>query len=453
MFNRLIIKELEKWAKRKDRKPLILRGVRQVGKTTIISQFAEQYENYIYLNLELAEEKRIFEEFTDIETLVQRVFFVKNISLSKKSSTLLFIDEIQEIPSAFNTLRYFYEKFPQIHIIAAGSLLESLFLKENSFPVGRVDYLVLRPVSFPEFLNAIGENTALEQLQKIPAADFVHEKLLRLFHTYAVIGGMPEAVRNYCENKDFVELQRIYEALIAAYLDDVEKYASTSSQTQTFRLVIKSCFFEAGKRIKFEGFGKSNYRSREIGEALRTIEKAMLIQLIYPLTSSVLPLLADHKKSPRLHVVDSGMLSHFVGIQKELISSGNLHEVYQGTLIEHLIGQEILATQFNVLSALHFWVREKSSSSAEVDYIFPYEGKLIPIEVKSGTQGKLKSLHLYMETAPHQMAVRFFAGKQSIQKVEIGERKYYYLLNLPYYLASQLEQYLKWFEKEIAIEK
>ncbi len=449
MFKRSILVELEKWLAKADRKPLIIRGARQVGKTTMINQFAKRFEQYIYLNLELPNDRSPFEQFTDIDVLVQNLFFIQNKVLSKKGSTLIFIDEIQEVPEALNILRYFYESEPDIAIIAAGSMLETLFNKNISFPVGRVEYKVLRPASFPEFLDAIGESSALNYLETTPAPHFTHEKLLQLFHTYALIGGMPEIVNNYSINKDLTELQSVYESLIVAYIDDVEKYAATSSQVQYIRHAIRASFSQAGKRIKFEGFGNSSYRSRDMSEALRTLENALLIQLLYPSTDTKLPLLPDHKKSPRLQILDTGMLNYFAGIQKEILGTADLNKVYQGTMIEHLVGQELLASQYNALSSLNFWVREKTTSSAEVDFIWPFDGKLIPIEVKSGTEGKLKSLHLYMDLVPHEMAVRFYAGKIVISKAVTPGGKKYFLLNLPYYLASQTDHYLRWFQNRL----
>jgi len=365
MFNRLILTELELWADKSNRKPLVIRGARQVGKTTVVNQFASQFKQYIYLNLELPNDKQPFEQFSTIERLVQALFFIKNLSLTQKNSTLIFIDEIQEVPEALNMLRYFYESEPGIAVIAAGSMLETLFDKNISFPVGRVEYKVLRPVSFPEFLEAMGEKEAAQYLKQIPVISFTHAKLLQLFHTYALIGGMPEVIWNYSQNKDLTELSPIYDSMITAYIDDVEKYASTASQVQHIRHSIRASFSQAGKRIKFEGFGNSPYRSRDIGDALRTLEKALLIQLIYPCTDASLPLLPDYKKSPRLQVLDTGMLNYFVGIQKEILGTVDLNKVYQGTLIEHLVGQELLANQFKALSSLNFWVRKKYTSTAE----------------------------------------------------------------------------------------
>lgn len=445
MFKRQLLLELEKWRQNMPRKPLVIRGARQVGKTTLVNQFAAQYEQYIYINLELLEDKEPFEKFSSIENLINTLFFLNNKTLAKKSTTLIFIDEIQEVPKALNILRYFYELAPEISVIAAGSMLETLFDKNISFPIGRVEYKVIRPVSFPEFLSAIDETAALEQLIQVPLAAFAQTKLLNLFHTYALIGGMPEIVQHYATHKDLVTLGPIYDSLISGYIDDVEKYAKSNAQILHLRHCIQSSFAQAGKRIKFEGFGNSAYKSREMGESLRTLEKALLMQLVYPSTTATLPMVPDIKKSPRLQILDSGLLNYFVGIQKQIIGTDDLNSIYQGTLIEHLIGQELLAFQYNALSVLHFWVREKKESTAEVDYLFQYDGMIIPIEVKSGATGTLKSLHSYMDIAPHNFAIRFYAGPLNITNAITQKGKHYQMLNLPYYLGSQIEQYIAWF--------
>ena len=448
MFQRNIQQDLVQWLHSKPRKPMVLRGARQVGKTTAVHTFAKQFEQYLYFNLELAEDKEVFQGFRDIDTLLQALFFLRNKTQRKLDKTLLFIDEIQEMPEVMNILRYFYEQVPALAVIAAGSLLEILFNPKASFPVGRVEYRVIRPVSFPEFLGAMGEDASLQQLKQVPLADFAHEKLLRLFHTYALLGGMPEVVQHYAGSRDLATLAPVYESLIAAYLDDVEKYATHPSQIQYIRHAIRSVFTEAGHRIKFQGFGQSNYGSREMGEALRTLEKALLIHLVFPQTKATLPLLPDYRKSPRLQVLDTGIMNYSLGIQKEIIKTVDLDQVYQGTLIEHLVGQELLAVRSNVLSGLHFWVREKKTSQAEVDFLHPYEQQLIPLEVKSGAEGKLRSLHLFMELAPHTTAVRFYAGPLKITTAETPKGKRYQLLNLPYYLVSQLDAYLGWLKEQ-----
>jgi hypothetical protein len=448
MFQRNILGELKKWRGKENRKPLIIRGARQVGKTTVVRQFSASFKQFIYLNLELPADRKPFEEFSTMETLLQAVFFLKNVSMADRANTLIFIDEIQEVPDAVQQLRYFYEEAQDIPVIAAGSMLESLFNPDISFPVGRVEYLVIQPVSFTEFLGAMGETAALEQVQTVPAASFSHDTLLKLFRIYCLIGGMPEVVAHYATHKDLVALAPIYESLLVSYFDDVEKYANGGSSVEHLRHAIRASFAEAGKRIKFQHFGNSSYKSREMGEALRALEKALLIHLVYPQTSPVLPLAPDLGKSPRLHVLDTGMLNYFVGLQQEILGTTDLNSVYQGTVIEHIVGQELLARQYSALHGLAFWVRDKPTSAAEVDYLFRYKEKLIPIEVKSGATGTLRSLAMFMDMALHNIAVRLYAGEIMISTITTLGGKEVHLLNLPYYLVSQIEGYLDWLEKE-----
>src|SRR5687768_13625167 len=444
MFYRDALIQLRKWRQSEGRKPLIIRGARQVGKTTLVRQFSEEFRQFIYMNLELQEDRSPFAAFTSAESLLEAIFFLKNQSRQFQSDTLLFIDEIQAVPEALNVLRYLYEHAPGLAVIAAGSVLESLFNTDTQFPVGRVSYLVLRPVSFPEFLNALGEDAALEQLQHVPLRTFAHEKLMGLYRTYALIGGMPEIVSRYSRDRDLTSLSSVFDGLIASYLDDVEKYADSQTSAGHIRHVIRSSFGSAGKRIKFEGFGASAYKSREMGEALRIAEKAFLLNLIYPVTSTKLPVMPVLDRSPKLQLLDTGLLNYYVGIQKDIVGTKDLADVYQGTLIEHLTGQELIAFQYDALSSLHFWVREKTSSTAEVDFIFQFEGRLIPVEAKSGATGKLRSLHLYMNEAPHDLAIRFYSGMISMHEASTSGGKKYRLLNLPYYLVSQLKSYLEW---------
>jgi predicted AAA+ superfamily ATPase len=448
MYYRTIQHQLKIWSERRDRKPLILRGARQVGKTTSVNAFGETFKQYISLNLETSEDKTLFSASADIHNLVQTIFIAKKMQFAERSTTLLFIDEIQEVPEALNMLRYFYEVYPEIRVIAAGSLLETLFSKGRSFPVGRVEYIVMRPVSFPEFLGAIGQTMALEQLTNLPVNEFAHPVLLKLFHTYAIIGGMPEIIAKYAATKDFTALPPIYEELIRAYSDDAEKYGRNDTLIKVIRHCIRVSFTEAGKRIKFQHFGRSDYGSREVGEALRGLEKAFLLCLLYPTLEATLPIYPDLRKSPRLQVLDTGIMNYFLGIQGEIIGTDDLNKIHQGTIIEHLVGQELLAAQFNILSTLNFWTREKKTSTAEIDYVFPFESQLIPIEVKSGKDGTLKSLHQFMDDAPHDMAIRFYAGKFQLTHTSTPSGKTYRLLSLPYYLASQTEKYIAWLKTE-----
>lgn len=441
MFNREIIKDLMQWKASAYRKPLVLRGARQVGKTTVVNQFAVNFNQYIYLNLEIEEDKQIFRHRNSIHELIQALFFLKDKD-TNISDTLIFIDEIQEMPDAIASLRYFYEEYSQYYVIAAGSLLETVFDTSVSFPVGRVEYQFLYPFSFNEFLDATDEHQALKQLNKTPIPDFAHEKLLRLFHSYCLIGGMPEVVKRYVERSDLTQLASVYESLLLSYIDDVEKYARNTTQVQIMRHAITSCFREAGSRIKFNGFGASNYGSRDMGEALRTLEKAKLIYLIYPTTQTKFPFQPDLKKSPRLQVLDTGMVNFFAGIQKEVFSTSNLLDVYNGKIIEHIVCQELMAANKDLISKPLFWVRDKEGASAELDFLVRFEGKAIPVEVKSGKTGKLKSLIQYVEMSETPLAIRLYAGMFNESKVKTPQGKEFTLLSLPYYLAGRIKQYI-----------
>lgn len=403
--------------------------------------FGEAYAQFIHLNLERKEDAALFQHFPTFEKLVASIFFHKDKN-PQIEDTLIFIDEIQEVPEAINLLRYFYEDFPKYHVIAAGSLLEAI-LKENvTMPVGRVQFMVLRPLSFDEYLGAMGEEAALEQYRKTATDDFAHPKLLQLFHDYALVGGMPEIVSHYAENRNLTALTPIYESLLLAYMNDVEKYARNPGMVQVIRHVMKSMGAEAGNRIKFERFGQSNYGSREVGEAIRIMEKAMLLSLIYPCTSTTLPIFADKKKSPRLQLLDTGLLNYLAGIRKEVLGAQTLEHAFQGKLVEHIVGQELLAKQYSMISELHFWTRERKDSEAEIDFVQSDGARLIPIEVKSGTTGRLRSLHQFMESAPHETAVRFYSGTRSLDEVRTPSGKVFQLLSLPYYLAGRLSAYL-----------
>ncbi len=445
MLSRSIQDELIRWKARSDRKPLILRGARQVGKTTAVESFAKEFENYIYLNLELAKNRNIFHDDMDVQELFQAILIVKNVTL-QTGKTLIFIDEIQNSPVAVKMLRFFYEELNEIFIIGAGSLLEIMLEKfDISFPVGRVEYLYMYPMSFCEYLNAKKEVPALEAINELPIKKYAHSKLLSLFHEYVLIGGMPEVVNNYLESGNIKELDRVYESLLVSYVNDAEKYARNDTIRNVLRHSIESLPFESGKRIKYQGFGNSNYKSREVGEALRTIEKAMLIQLIFPSTATGIPIQSDHKKSPILQFLDTGLLNYFVGLQPGYISYKDLLSFYRGVIAEHIVRQELLAVDMSKNRKYPFWVREKKQSNAEVDIILQYKNHVIPIEIKAGKTGMLRSLHQFMDRVDHFYAIRVYAGKFEITSAVTTGGKQYRLLNLPYYLAGKIFEYIEWF--------
>ena len=445
-FERHISKYLEQWKTSNSRKPLILRGARQVGKTTLIKDFAKTYKKSILLNLEKASDKRFFEDYNDVKTIKDALFFKNNISSDQITSTLLFIDEIQESPKTIKLLRYFYEEIPELHVIAAGSLLEFAIQQIKSFPVGRVEFLYLYPLNFLEYLLAIGQQQAFEQLDQIPIKSFAHQTLLDLFHNYAIIGGMPEIVKTYNTSKSISDLPKVYESIWAAYKNDVEKYTSNNTERQVIKHIINVAYLYIDQRIKFQNFGNSNYRSREVGEAFRNLDDAKIIQLIYPTTDLEPPLKPDIKKSPRLQFLDTGLINHDLKIQAELMALNDLSNAYKGAIIPHIITQEILSLNTINNPKPHFWVREKLQATAELDLVYQYKDKVIPIEIKSGPTGTLKSLHEFIERTNHDYAVRMYAGEFNIEAHKTpNNKKPYKLMNLPYYLSTKLPEYLAYF--------
>ncbi|MEY4894379.1 MAG: hypothetical protein RL751_1196, partial [Bacteroidota bacterium] len=227
------------------------------------------------------------------------------------------------------------------------------------------------------------------------------------------------------------------------YKEDVVKYASNNSEARVIRHIMSTAHLGIDSRIKFQNFGNSNYRSREVGEAFRNLDDAKVIQLVFPTTQTTLPLLPDLNKSPRLQFLDTGLINYELNIQAEMLSMQDLNSAYKGAIIPHLIAQELMSLNTSKHIKPIFWVREKNQSSAEVDLLVQFQNMAIPIEIKSGKEGKLKSLHQFIDEAPHPYAVRLYAGKFSIEQHQTPKNKPYFLMNLPYYLATQLTAYLE----------
>ena len=443
MFERNAITELEKWAAKSNRKPLILRGSRQVGKTTLVNGFSQGFENYLYLNFEKnPSAMTLFEKEQEIDGLLSEIFLFCNKD-NRLGKTLLFIDEIQNSKTAITKLRYFYEaNLHHLYVIAAGSLLETMLNKNTSFPVGRVEYLAVRPCVFNEFLRAIGEKQLEKAIlaRQIPKA--LHSKTMNLFNTFTLIGGMPEVVADYAANKNFVGLKAIYESLLASYRDDVEKYARNETMSQTIRYILQAGWKFAAERITLGGFAGSSYKSREIGEALRTLEKTFMLELCYPTTDCRVPIVKDLKRSPKLLWLDCGLINYAAKAQKEVFGAKDILDAWRGKIAEQIVAQELLALDFRVSNQRNFWVRNKKDSDAEVDFVLQHEGMVIPIEVKSGHNAKLRSLHLFMDEAPHNIAVRVWSQPFSIDEAKTHSGKRFKLINLPFYYLGVLENIL-----------
>ena len=442
MFERRIESELDSWANNPYRKPLVLRGARQVGKTTIVNRFGSKFENYLSVNLEKLDARRLFESTDNVKELLPLLFLYCNIKRGE-GRTLLFIDEIQNSPHTVSLLRYFHEESPEIYVIAAGSLLETMLDSHISLPVGRVQYMALHPCSFVEFLNAVGEERFLEPIQNANLPDGFHDTLNELFNRYSLIGGMPEAVALYAAERDFTVLDKVYNSLLNAYKNDVEKYAKNNTQVSVIRYIQEEGWTFAGETITLGGFGGSPYKARETGEAFRMLEKAMLLELVYPLTSAIMPMISDLKKAPKLFWFDAGLVNYAANIRKEYVVSNDLMGTWRGKAAEQIAAQELKALSFDVGVKRNFWIRAKQGSTAEVDFVYPFDGKIIPIEVKSGHNARLKSIHQFMDETSHDIAVRIWTGKYGIDEIKTQSHKAFRLINLPFYMISALPDILK----------
>jgi len=433
----------------KDRKPLILRGARQVGKTVAVKMFADRFDKFIYLNLDLPADANLFQRKLNIKDLYQAILLRQQIATTE-GKTLLFLDEIQNCPDAVDSLRYFYEDLPHVFVIAAGSLLEiALHEKHIGFPVGRVEHVFMYPLSFREFLVAIDDKAALAAYDTLPVQAYACPTLFENFHRYTLIGGMPEVLAKYVEKHEIAALKPIYDSLATSYLDDAAKYARNASMAAILRHCIESAPLVAGQRIKFAGFGSSNYGSREVGEALRTLHRAMLIHLLYPCTAVEIPIMPDLRKSPRLQFLDTGLLNYFAGLQEEFFKHDDLQAIYKGMLAEHIVGQEFICLEPNSRKKPCFWVRDKTQSQAQVDFVVQHGSHVIPVEVKAGSEGRLRSLHEFMDRVPHGYAVRLYAGPLDLHPVKTSTGKSFHLLNMPYFLSALIHEYIDWMIQQV----
>lgn len=437
MFRRIALENLREWALKAERKPLVLRGARQVGKTTLVEMFAADFDHYIYLNLEEKDNAELFATDSTFDDLLAGIFFKAKLPVDSPR-TLIFIDEIQTEPKAVQALRYFYEKRPGLYVIAAGSLLESLMGRHISFPVGRVEYMALHPCTFVEFLSAIGEEMLASQVEKVAVPQSLHSYTLDLFKKYMIIGGLPEVVANYAQYHDMVRLSDVFNALLSGYRDDVEKYADNRKEQDSIRYILNYGWTSAGHRIQFAKFTNSSFKSADVSNAFRTLEKTLLLELVYPLTSTSFPILPDLKKSPKLLWLDTGLVNYVAGMQEELLFTTDSDELWNGDIAEHIVAQELLGATTTFGEKRLFWVRDARNSQAEVDFVIRYKSHLLPIEVKTGANSKLRSLHLFMEESKENIALRLWNGPMTSDVITRSDGRPFTLYNIPLYYAGHL---------------
>ena len=429
-------RDLFNWKERKDRLPLLLRGARQVGKSYIVEEFGKKaFKNIVIVNFEFRPElKQCFTTLDPVEIINKlQLLMGENIEAEK---TLLFLDEIQECPNAIMALRYFKEKHDRLAVIGAGSLMEfALNSSDFKMPVGRIQFIYLEPLSFGEFLTASGNELLRSHLRGIRLNsvfdDAVHQKLMDLLRIYLIVGGMPAVVKEYLESRNFLNCQRIQNSLLQAYRNDFGKYAK-SSELKYLQKVLDEAPRLVGNRIKYSNVDPHS-KSRDIKQALNLLKLAGIVCPIYATAASGLPLGAQvNEMKFKLNFLDVGLMQNACGLQAELTLTNNFFMINAGAVTEQLIGQELRAYFDCYLKCgLFFWARDKKSSSAEVDYVVAVDSLILPVEVKAGKTGTLKSLKLFIEEKKSLFGVRF-----SQEKLSLHDK----VLTLPLYMAEQMKR-------------
>lgn len=427
-MNRLIEKELLSWKTSARRKPLIVRGARQVGKTFSIKQFGQKnFKNMVYVDLERSFEiRRSFEKDLDAKKICADIEILADQRIIP-GETLLFFDEIQAAPRAINGLRYFFEDMPGLHVIAAGSLLE-FALSDISFPVGRVQFLHQYPLTFGEYLAATGhcEAAATVSGQPGPLSSLVHEMLCDELRRYFFIGGMPEAVKAYAQTGSMQEAFRVQEEIAETFRLDFAKY-SPRVDSQCLNAVLASAARSTGQQTKYAHLA-DGYTNANIKKAFETLCMAGVLRKVPGTDPSGLPLGARASGNIfKTIMVDIGLMRQLSGMPSDVeYGAPNLLHIYRGAMAEQFVGQEMVVAQ---KGNLYYWARQEKSSTAEVDYCAVVNGSILPVEVKSGPSGKLKSMHLFLKTYPGSPRGLVFSANQY---AELPDQK---LTFMPLYFA------------------
>ena len=443
---------LHDWLCDSNRKPLIIRGARQVGKSTLVELFAGQYKkNLLNVNLERYPELSQIFAGKDPDQIIQQIEFLPNMN-DINNDTILFLDEIQAVPEAVPALRYFYEDKPALPLVSAGSLLEFV-LSDHSFsmPVGRIQYLHMGPMTFTEFLSGIGEEKLnsfilnYEPGQNI--GEVVHNRLMNLMRSYCYIGGMPEAVSVFADSRSYKKVSAVHNSIIETYLEDFPKYAG-SRNLNRMRNVFNFVARNVGKKIKYSNIS-SRDQSVTIKKDLELLSMARIIGKVIHSHCSGLPLQADiEEKVYKTLFLDVGLMNAVCGLNWRVISQiDDMQLINNGAIAEQFIGQHLQALLADTPNReLTYWLREGRSSNAELDFVIGIAGAVIPIEVKAGAAGKLKSLHQFMGSKQAPFAIRFDASLPSVNQINtvinIGNNRRnvdYQLISLPLYLIERLE--------------
>lgn len=417
--------ELEDWKQLSSRKPLILRGARQVGKSSSVRNLALKFNYFIEINFdEDPIYATIFESGLNPAAICERLSVISNTPIIE-GETLLFFDEIQSCIPAISSLRYFYEKMPNLHLIAAGSLLEFALSEIPSFGVGRVRSVFMYPLSFEEFLLANNENSLIEVLNKATTAatfpEIFHQKLKTYLKKFLIIGGMPEVVKNYVSNGDMLEVQKVLDDLILSIQVDFAKYkdrVSSSRIREVFDAVVK----QVGTKFSYS-YPNATLNNVQIKEALVLLDMAGLVYFVTHSASNGIPIGAEiNSKKRKILLFDTGLFQRIQGLNiAQLLVEDDFNSINKGNIAELSVGLELIKnTSCYEKTQLYYWQREAKNSQAEVDYVIQKQDKIIPIEVKAGTKGSMQSLYLFLEEKKLDFGIRLSLENFSeMEKIKI----------------------------------
>jgi len=443
---------LDRWLRKAKRKPLVIRGARQVGKSTLVELFA-RHQNLALrcVNLERYPELAPVFSGKDPRQIIQQIEFLPKMGAIGKGC-LLFLDEIQAVPEAVAALRYFYEDMPELPVVSAGSLLDFVLSKHTfSMPVGRIQYLHMGPMTFSEFLSAVGE----ERLKNFIAhyepgqevGEVIHQRLLHLLRSYYYIGGMPEAVAAFADTRSYKAASEVHSSIIDTYRDDFPKYIGSRNLNRMLQ-VFNFAARNVGVKIKYSNISRLD-QSATLKKDVELLAMARVITKVTHSHCSGLPLQADsNEKVYKLLFLDVGLMNAVCGMDWRSISQMDEKTIInQGAIAEQFIGQHLQAMLSDKPNReLNYWLREGRTANAELDFVLGMGGDIIPIEVKSGAAGSLKSLHQFMGSKQAPFAVRFDTNPPAVQRVDTAvtvkkqrRQVQYPLISIPLYLVERLK--------------
>lgn len=432
---RMAMEQLQKWKTKKRRKPLIIRGARQVGKTWLMKEFgASEYKSAVYINFDNNERmKALFEGSLEVERLITGLELYAGHKIDSEC-TLLIFDEVQEVPRALTSLKYFNEDAPQYQIVCAGSLLGVALHQGTSFPVGKVEFLDLYPLSFFEFMMAMDKERYVELLRKgdFDMATAFKQDYIELLKHYYFVGGMPEAVQAFADNRDFNEVREIQRRILEAYEQDFSKHAPNEAVPR-IRMLWNSIPAQLAKENKkfIYGLIKEGARAKEYELAMLWLTDCGLVHKVHRVTTPSLPLKAyEDLKAFKLFLVDVGLLSCMVGLRQDVLLDGNeLFKEFKGALTEQYVLQQLKTIKdLNI----YYWTADRGT--AEVDFVIDNGSDVIPVEVKAEVNLQAKSLKVYRDK---------FQPKLSIRTSMADYKREDWLLNLPLWVVEMVNSFNK----------